>query len=76
MELVTDWPGNTVGCLQKYSAIFWVEVGQKESIEQDYLQIYRLFFEPRLVTRIDGVGVEDGVSDGDAAVVVKRQLHG
>jgi hypothetical protein len=65
-----------VGCLQKYSAIFWVEAEQKESIEQDYLQIYRLFFEPRLVTRIDGVGVEDGVSDGDAAVVVKRQFHG
>jgi ATP/maltotriose-dependent transcriptional regulator MalT len=24
-----------------YKAIFWVEAGQKESIERDFLQIYR-----------------------------------
>jgi tetratricopeptide (TPR) repeat protein len=31
-------------CRQDYAAIFWIEAGQKESIERDYIQIYRLLF--------------------------------
>ena len=55
---------------EDYSAIFWVEAGQKESIERDYLQIYRLLFDPTLVARIDRVSAEDAVA------AVKRWFHG
>src|SRR5271163_4419049 len=30
---------------EDYSAIFWIEAGQKESLERDYLQIYALLFD-------------------------------
>jgi hypothetical protein len=61
---------NYVQEYQDYSAIFWVEAGQKQSIERDYLQIYPLLFEPTLVTRIDGVSAEDAVA------AVKRWFRG
>ena len=54
---------------EDYSAIFWVEAGQKESIERDYLQIHRLLFDPTLSTRPDALSVEDVV------IAVKRWLH-
>jgi tetratricopeptide (TPR) repeat protein len=54
---------------EDYSAIFWVEAGQKESIERDYLQIYQLLFDPTLSTRPDALSVEDAV------IAVKRWLH-
>jgi tetratricopeptide (TPR) repeat protein len=31
-------------CRQVYAAVFWIEAGQKETIERDYLLMYRLFF--------------------------------
>jgi hypothetical protein len=40
---------------EDYSNVFWVEAGQKESIERDYFQIYQLLFDPALVTRPDAV---------------------
>src|SRR5436305_12598283 len=43
---------------------------RKESIKWDYLQIYRLLFDPTSVTRLDAVNVEDAV------VAVKRWFHG
>ena len=55
---------------EDYSAVFWVEARQKELIERDYLQIYRLLFDPALATRPDAVSVEDAV------VAVKRWFHG
>jgi tetratricopeptide (TPR) repeat protein len=42
-----------------YAAIFWLEAGQKESIERDYVQIYRQLFEPR---GREVLGMEDVVS--------------
>ena len=27
-----------------YTAVFWIEAGQKETIERDYLSMYRLLF--------------------------------
>jgi hypothetical protein len=61
-------------CREDYSAISWVEAGRKESIEQDYLQIYWLPFEPRLVTRIDRVSAEERGGGGGEEVV--SQLDG
>jgi NB-ARC domain len=55
---------------EDYSTVFWVEAGQKESIERDYFQIYHLLFDPILVTRPDAVSVQDAV------VAVKRWFHG
>ena len=55
---------------EDYSTIFWVEAGQKESIERDYLQIYQVLFDPTSVTRPDAVGVEDAVA------AVKRWFRG
>ena len=43
---------------------------RKESIKWDYLQIYRLLFDPASVTILDAVNVEDAV------VAVKRWFHG
>ena len=31
-------------CREDYASIFWIEAGQKETIERDYLTIYRLLF--------------------------------
>jgi hypothetical protein len=55
--------------LMDYTVIFWVEAGQKESIERDYLQIYKQLFEPKPVTKPDTVSIEDAV------VAVKRWFH-
>jgi len=55
---------------EDYSTIFWVEAGQKESIDRDYLQIHRLLFDPISVTRLDTVSIEDAVA------AVKRWFHG
>jgi len=55
---------------EDYSTIFWIEAGQKESIERDYLQIHRLLFNPTLLTRPDALSVEDAV------VAVKRWFYG
>jgi hypothetical protein len=41
-----------------------------ESIERDYLHIYRLLFEPALVTRPDAVSVQDAV------IAVKMWFYG
>ena len=55
---------------EDYLTIFWIEAGQKESIERDYLQIHKLLFDPKSVINPDAVSVEDAV------VAVKRWLHG
>ena len=47
--------------LENYSTIFWVEAGQEETIERDYLQIHRLLFDPTSMTRPDAVSIEDAV---------------
>jgi hypothetical protein len=54
---------------EDYLTIFWAEAERKESIERDYLQIYRLLFDPALVTRSDAISVEDAV------IAVKRWFH-
>jgi hypothetical protein len=61
---------------EDYSTIFWVEAGQKELIERDYLQIHRLLFGPTSVTgarrverRRRGGGGEEVVSWSDGVVV-------
>jgi hypothetical protein len=45
-----------------YLTIFWVAAGQKESIERDYLQIYRLLFNLRPVTGPDAARIKDAVA--------------
>jgi hypothetical protein len=55
---------------EDYPTTFWVEAGQKEPIEQDYLQIHRLLFDPTSVTRPYAISIEDAV------VAVKRWFHG
>jgi hypothetical protein len=52
-----------------YITIFWVEAGQKESIERNYLQIRRLLFNQKS-------SGSDVVRVQDAVVAVKRWLHG
>ena len=44
-----------------YLTIFWIEAGQKESIERDYLQIHRLLFNTTSLTRPDALSVENAV---------------
>ena len=55
---------------QDYSAVFWIECGSKESIERDYIQIYRLLYGRLLSAGQDIVKVEDAVP------VVKSWFHG
>ena len=55
---------------EDYSTIFWIEAGQKESIERDYLQIYWLLFDPTSMKRPDTLSIEDAV------VALKRWFHG
>ncbi|KAF1828162.1 hypothetical protein BDW02DRAFT_271760 [Decorospora gaudefroyi] len=43
---------------QEYSASFWIEAGRKETIERDFLQVYRLLFD---VTASGDVKTEDAV---------------
>ena len=46
---------------QDYSAVFWIEVGSKESIERDYIQIYRLLYGRSLGMGQETLKVEDAV---------------
>jgi hypothetical protein len=55
---------------QDYSAVFWIEAGQKETIEWDYLQIYRRLYEDRTATSQDRFKIEDAVP------AVKGSFHG
>ena len=56
-------------CRQDYSTIFWIEAGQKESIERDYVQIYRLLFE-----RVPATGQETRKIE-DVVAAVKSWFH-
>jgi tetratricopeptide (TPR) repeat protein len=47
-------------CRRDYTVVFWIEAGRKESIERDYIQIYRFLFsrpttEAKLITLEDAV---------------------
>ncbi|KAL8628976.1 hypothetical protein Q9189_005317 [Teloschistes chrysophthalmus] len=53
-----------------YSAVFWVECGSKESIERDYIQIYRLLYGRPLGTGQEILKAEDAVP------AVKHWFHG
>ncbi|KAL9591408.1 MAG: hypothetical protein Q9179_007754, partial [Wetmoreana sp. 5 TL-2023] len=44
-----------------YLAIFWIEAGSKETIERDYIQIYRLLYGCQKDTGQEIVKVEDAV---------------
>jgi len=55
-------------CRQDYAAMFWIEAGQRETIERDYLSIYRILF-GRLAGR-ESLTVEEVV------VMVKNWFHG
>ena len=52
-----------------YTAVFWIEAGSKESIQRDYIQIYRLLYGRPL-----GVG-QQMVKVEDAVPVVKYWFH-
>ena len=53
-----------------YTAVFWIEAGSKESIERDYVQIYRLLYSRQTDTGQEMVKVKDAVA------AVKRWFHG
>jgi tetratricopeptide (TPR) repeat protein len=53
-----------------YAAVFWIEAGSKESIERDYVQIYRLLYNRQMDAGPGIVKVEDAVP------AVKRWFHG
>ena len=53
-----------------YTAVFWIEAGSKESIERDYVQIYRLLFRRQMNAGDEMVKVKDAVA------AVKRWFHG
>jgi len=53
-----------------YAAVFWIEAGSKESIERDYVQIYRLLY-GRLIDAGHGI-----VKVEDAVPAVKRWFQG
>jgi hypothetical protein len=50
--------------------VFWVETGQKETIERDYIQIYRLLF-PEVAVRSHGSSIT--VEDAAPAVKIDRK---
>lgn len=52
-----------------YKAIFWVEAGQKESIERDFQQIYRQLFDQPLTVAQEPLKIEDVV------LAVKSWFH-
>ena len=54
---------------QDYTAVFWIEAGSKESIERDYIQIYRLLYGRPLGADQEMVKVEDTVP------AVKQWFH-
>ncbi|RYP57926.1 hypothetical protein DL769_009196 [Monosporascus sp. CRB-8-3] len=45
----------------EYKAVFWIEAGQKESIERDFVYIYRLLFEVRTTAGQEGIKADDAV---------------
>lgn len=53
-----------------YSATFWVEAGQKESLERDFLQIYQSLYG---LKELHG---EDAVKIDDAVLGVKNWFYG
>ena len=53
-----------------YTAVFWIEAGSKESIERDYVQIYRILSGRQMNTGDEMVKVEDAIA------AVKRWFHG
>ena len=55
---------------QDYTAVFWIEAGSNESIERDYIQIYRLLYSRQADIGHEMVKVEDAVP------AVKRWFHG
>ena len=46
-----------------YKATFWIEAARRESIERDFLQIYRLLYNRRVVSDGENIKVEDAVLD-------------
>jgi hypothetical protein len=53
-----------------YAGVFWIQAGQKESVERDYVQIYDLLFPNHRLSGTESVTV-------DAAVAkVKNWFHG
>ena len=57
-------------CGADYSAVFWIEAGQKQTIERDYLQIHRLLFDYPSGSAQSTVKIEDAVP------AVKSWFHG
>jgi len=55
-------------CRRRYAAVFWIEAGKKESIERDYIQIYRLLF-GCMASDDESVKLEDAVT------AVKNWFH-
>jgi tetratricopeptide (TPR) repeat protein len=53
-----------------YSAAFWVEAGQRESLERDFLQIYRLLY------GLKSAHGEEMVKIDDAVLAVKSWFQG
>ena len=47
-------------CRRDYASMFWIEAGQKGTIERDYLSMYRLLF-GRLALRPESPTVEEVV---------------
>ena len=45
-----------------YSAVFWIEAGQKETLERDYIQIYRLLVDCRPAAASEIVQIADAVA--------------
>jgi tetratricopeptide (TPR) repeat protein len=52
-----------------YSAVFWMEAGQKETLERDYIQIYRLLIDGCLAAGPETVQIADAVA------AVKNWFH-
>ena len=55
---------------QDYTVVFWIEAGSKESIDRDYVQIYRLLYSRQTDADDEMVKVKDTVA------AVKRWFHG
>jgi tetratricopeptide (TPR) repeat protein len=56
-------------CREYYTSIFWIDAGQKETLERDYLSIYRLLF-----SRLSAGSELPTVSE--AVTMVKSWFHG
>jgi hypothetical protein len=70
MRLVTAGVALPQEYRNDYSATFWVEAGQKESLERDFLHIYRLLYGLK-----EAYG-EEMVKIDDAVLGVKNWFHG